>query len=424
MTAAADPGRWRTFASLRKHRNYRLFFTGQIVSVSGTWMQDAALPWLVLSLTHSPLDVGLLIVCRSVPFAFLGLSAGVLADRFDNRRFMIVTEAVSAVIALLLAIVSLSGDPPLWQIYTLAILGGTALAFESPNRNALTFRMVGRDELPNAIALNSSLFNTGRMVGPAVGGVLIATAGVSACFAINSLSYLAVLISLLLMRTAELFPLDRGDTPLETRGAIRAGLRFALGSRRITMVLLIAFVVTLVGFNFRVLIPVLTSKTLHAGPEAFGVLWAFFGGGSLVGALYTANLREATWKSLFVGVFGFSVSMLAIAPLGTVPPVAVLLAVAGFCTTMWLATSQTILQISTPDAFRGRVLSMYVLVLVGVAPLGGLLTAWLSEVGGTELAFGVAGTVGVAVAGLAWLRLRGEQERAPSAPVAPSRAIP
>jgi len=191
MTAALLALNSRTFSSLRKHRNYRLFFSGQLVSVSGTWMQDTALPWLVLQLTHSPVYVGLLIFARYAPFMAFGLFSGALADRFDNRRVVIVTQASSMVVAAGLAVLAFSGVDQVWPYFVLAFLGGSALVFDAPNRHALTFQLVGRDELPNAVALNSSLFNAGRVVGPAIGGVLIAAFGVSWCFAINAVTFLA-----------------------------------------------------------------------------------------------------------------------------------------------------------------------------------------------------------------------------------------
>ena len=328
---------------------------------------------------------------------------------------MIGTQTASMVIAAALAALTLSGHVQLWEIYTLATLGGVAIIFDGPNRHALTFRLVGRDELPNAIALNSSLFNAGRVIGPAVGGVLIGSVGVSACFAVNAASYLAVLVGLLLMHANDLFPLDRGETPLKARGAIGAGLHFARGSPRIMTILAIAFVVSLVGFNFRVLLPVLASKTLHSGPAIFGVLWACFGFGALAGALYTATVARASWKALIAGVCGFSIAMLAIAPLHSVAVVCALLAMVGFCFTVWTATSQSILQLSTPDSLRGRVLSIYLFVFAGFAPIGGLVSGWLAAVGGTQLAFGVAGVTGLIVGTFAMFRLRGVRARS-SAP--------
>ncbi len=407
MTAALLALNSRTFSSLRKHRNYRLFFSGQLVSVSGTWMQDTALPWLVLQLTHSPVYVGLLIFARYAPFMAFGLFSGALADRFDNRRVVIVTQASSMVVAAGLAVLAFSGVDQVWPYFVLAFLGGSALVFDAPNRHALTFQLVGRDELPNAVALNSSLFNAGRVVGPAIGGVLIAAFGVSWCFAINAVTFLAVLAGLLLMRSAELYPLDRGLVGTKTAGAIREGLAYVWRSPQLKLVLGITIVVSATGFNFRVLLPVLASGTLHAGAEVFGVLFACFGAGALLGALGAAALGRASWRALILGSAGFSSGMLLLAPVRNAGIAALLLFAIGFCFSTWTANSQSILQLTAPDRLRGRVLGLYLFAFAGLAPVGGLLAGWLADIGGTELAFAVAGTAGLTVTALAVAQSRG-----------------
>jgi len=227
----------RIFASLRKHRNYRLYFAGQVVSLTGTWMQDTALPWLIVERTHSPVAVGLLLFCRYVPFTLFGLFAGLLADRFDNRRFLMLTQASSLVVAAALAAVTLAGEPPLAVFYVLAFLGGAAVVFDAPSRHALTVQLVGRNELPNAVALNSSLFNAARVVGPAAAGVIIAAAGAGICFVIDAASFLAVLTALALMRPAELYPLDRGEAPPRGVAAIREGIAYVARDERLRLII-------------------------------------------------------------------------------------------------------------------------------------------------------------------------------------------
>ena len=385
----------RTFASVRKHRNYRLFFTGQVISLVGTWMQNIALAWYVVELTHSPVAVGFLAFCRFAPFTIFGLVSGVVADRFDNRRLVMGTQAASMVVAVALTILAFSGAEAVWLAYALAAAAGTALVFDAPGRHALTFQMVGRDELPNAVALNASLFNGSRVIGPAVAGVIIAAFGVGVCFALNAVSFLAVLTSLWLMRDDELVKLDRpAEHPTMVKG-VREGLSYARHSPRIRLVLAMTTVVSTVGFNFHVLVPVLASETLEAGPRTFGVLSACFGGGALAGALLSAGLGRASWKALLAGVGGFSVALLALAPLETVAACAALLFVVGVCFTLWTANSQSLLQLTAPDHLRGRVLSLYLFAFAGLAPLGGLLAGWLSHVGGTQLAFLVAGSTGL-----------------------------
>jgi MFS family permease len=394
----------RTFASLRRHRNYRLFFAGQLISLVGTWMQNVALAWFVVELTRSPLAVGVLAFCRFVPFTAFGLVAGVLADRFDVRRLVISTQAASMLVSIALAALAFSGAAEVWHAYLLAALGGTALVFDAPGRHALTFRMVGRDELPNAVALNASMFNASRVVGPAVAGVVIAAAGVEICFALNAASFLAVLASLLLMRDRDLFPVARAERRPTLVHGVGEGLAYVRRSPRVRTVLAMTTVVSTVGFNFHVLVPVLASETLDAGPEVFGILSASFGLGALTGALLSAALGRASWKALVGGVAGFSVAMLALAPQRTTLACAALLYVTGVCFTLWTSNSQSILQLATPDHLRGRVIGLYLFAFAGLAPVGGLLAGWLSEVGGTALAFAVAGTTGAVMAVLGWLR--------------------
>ena len=405
MTTALLALNSRTFSILRKHRNYRLYFFGQIVSVSGTWMQDTALPWLVLGLTHSPVYVGLLVFARYAPFMLFGLHSGVLADRLDNRRTVIVTQTSSLLVAAGLAVLAFSGVGEVWPYFVLAFLGGSALVFDAPNRHALTFQLVGRAELPNAVALNSSLFNAGRIVGPAVGGVLIAAVGVGWCFALNAGSFLAVLAALLLMRPGELYSLE-GRSEAKAGIAIREGLRYALRTPEVWLILAITTVVAATGFNFRVLLPVLASKTLHADAAVFGVLFACFGVGALLGALAAAAMSRASWRALLLGSAGFSGAMLLLAPVRSEALAAALLLVIGFCFSTWTANSQSILQLAAPDHQRCRVLTLYLFAFAGLSPIGGLLAGWLASVGGTELAFAVAGVSGLVATGLAVARLR------------------
>jgi MFS family permease len=402
----------RTFASVRMHRNYRLFFTGQVISLVGTWMQNIALAWYVIDLTHSAVAVGVLAFCRFAPFTVFGLVSGVVADRLDNRRLVMGTQTASMVVAAALTVLAASGAEIVWLAYLLAAAAGTALVFDAPGRHALTFQMVGRDELPNAVALNASLFNASRVVGPAAAGVIIAAFGVVVCFALNTISFLAVLTSLALMRSDELLTPDRPERHPSWISSIREGLGYARRSPRVRLVLAMTTVVSTVGFNFHVLVPVLASETLDAGPRTFGVLSAAFGAGALMGALLSATLARASWRALLTGVGGFSIALLALAPLHTVAGCLVLLFVVGVCFTLWTSNSQSLLQLSAPDHLRGRVVSLYLFAFAGLAPLGGLLAGWLSEVGGTELAFGVAGVTGLAMTGLALRELYGRRRAA------------
>ena len=370
------------------------------MSVSGTWMQNVALAWLVVELTHSPLAVGLLAFCRFLPFTVFGLVAGVVADRIDNRRLVIGTQTVSMIFSALFAVLVLGGLETLWIVYLLAILSSTALVFDAPGRHALTFQMVGREELSNAVALNASLFNASRVVGPAFAGVLIAAFGVGVCFAINTITFLAVLAGLLLMRKEELVPITRSAEPPTMMRGIGEGFAWVLRSPELRLVLVIVTVVSTVGFNFHVILPLLASETLRSGPEVFGILSACFGGGALVGALLSASLGRASWKVLVLGTGGFSLSLLALAPVATVWACAVLLFVTGVCFTLWTSNANSILQLRAPDHLRGRVVSLYLWAFAGFAPVGGLLAGWLCHIGGTQLSFTVAGATGLAMTAL------------------------
>lgn len=401
MTAALRALDGRTFRSLRRHRNYRLFFSGQVVSVSGTWMQNIALAWLVIDLSnHSPMAVGALAFCRFVPFTVFGLVAGVVADRVDNRRLVMATQSTSMLLSALLAALALTGTATLSIVYALAVLLGVAQVFDAPGRQALTYQMVGREELPNAIALNSSLFNMSRVVGPALAGIVIAAAGSSVCFILNAFSFLAVLAGLLAMRTDELYSVERGAPPTVIRGT-REGLSYVLRSHDVTLVLVIVTVMSAVGFNFNVILPLLASNTLHAGPRAFGLLSACFGAGALAGALAAATLGRASWKALIVGLCSFSGAMLALAPLRSVAACTILLFLLGGSFTLLTANANALVQLDVPGHLRGRVVGFYLFAFAGLAPVGGLVAGWLVAVGGTTLAFGVAGATGIAISAYA-----------------------
>jgi MFS family permease len=397
MTALQFVSR-KTFASLRHHHNYRLFFAGQLTSVAGTWMQNIALAWLVLQLSpHSRgLAVGILAVCRFGPFTVLGLFAGVVTDRLDNRRTVIVTQTVQMVFSALLAAITLLGHVTLWQVYAIAALSGIAVVFDAPSRQNLTFQLVGKDELPNAVALNSSLFNTARIFGPALAGILIAAVGAGWCFAINAVSFLAVLLALASMRVSELYPLADRRRPTLFRGT-REGLAYARRTPTVAVILAMMVVFSSICFNFNILLPLLAKSTLDAGPKTFGIISAAFGAGALAGALSAASIANARWRTMLLGAFGFGVCELLIAPAQSVLVTSALLFVCGVFFTSYTANSNAAIQLATPDYIRGRVLGLYYYAWNGLAPLGALVVGWLCDRGGTELAFGVGGLCAIAV---------------------------
>ncbi|HEX6680459.1 MAG TPA: MFS transporter [Gaiellaceae bacterium] len=398
MTAALLSINRRAFASLRIHRNYRLYCLGQAVSQTGTWIDKVAQAWLVLALTHSAFAVGLLAACQFVPFSVLGLIAGVVVDRLDTWRTVVVTQAIRMVIAATLAGLVLGGVVQVWMVYTLAVLTGIVLVLDAPSRQQLTFKMVGREELPNAVALNSSLFNAARIVGPGIGGLLIAAFGVGAAFAINGVSFVAVLGGLLLMDTSRFVALARQEQLPTLLGGLREGVAYARETPHVRLVLTMLVAISTIAMNFNVLLPILARHTLESGPGVFGLVAACFGAGALLGGLLSAALSRASWKAIVAGAGGLGIAELVLAPQHTLGPAIVLLFIAGVCFTLYTANSNAVLQLRAPDHLRGRVIGFYYFAFNGLAPLGGILTGWLAATGGTELAFAVAGTVTALVA--------------------------
>jgi len=398
--------RARTFRSLRRHHNYRLFFAGQVVSLAGSWMQNVALAWLVLSLSRSPLAVAALLFCRFAPYTALGLFAGSIVDRLDIRRLVLATQLAAMLVSAALAAVTLTGTATLPVVLALAALGGVTLVLDAPGRQTLTFQMVGPRELPNAVALNSGLLNASRVIGPALAGVLIASAGTGVCFVVNTVSFLAVLAALLLMREDELYRIDHGPTVRVLAGT-REGLRFAWRHREIRAVLATVAVVGLVGLNFNTLVPLLASDTLHVDARTFGLLSAAFGLGALAGALAAATLRRASWRAFAGGLIGFSLLLLALAPVQQAWLAGVLLVGVGFSFTLFAANANALVQLAAPDRLRGRLIALYLFAFVGLAPIGSLLSGLLVELGGTALALSIAGTTGLAALAAA-SRMRAE----------------
>jgi MFS family permease len=302
------------------------------------------------------------------------------------------------VIASTLAGVVLAGVVQVWMVYVLAVLTGIVLVLDAPSRQQLTFKMVGRDELPNAVALNSSLFNAARIVGPGIGGLLIAAFGVGPAFAINAASFVAVLVGLLMMDTSNLVAFAPREHLPTLFGSLREGISYARKSAHVRLVLTMLVAISTIAMNFNVLLPVLARQTLASGPGVFGLIAGCFGAGALVGGLLSAALSRASWKAIIAGAGGLGVAELVLAPLHSLGPAIVLLFIAGICFTLYTANSNAVLQLRAPDHLRGRVIGFYYFAFNGLAPLGGILAGWLAATGGTELAFAVAGAVTALVA--------------------------
>jgi MFS family permease len=394
----------RTFASVRRHRNYRLYFGGQAVSFTGTWVQQIAASWLVLRLTHSPVAVGALALTQLLPVTVFGLFVRTLLDRFEVRAIACVCETVQLSLAALLAGLALADVITVWQIYLLAALAGTAQAVSGPARHALVFQMVGPKDLPNAVGLNSSLGTVARVLGPAIGGAIVAAVGVGVAFAVNAVSFLAELLALLAIDTSKLHvpPRDHGATVLG--GALEA-LRYVVRSARAGVAFFAVLVLSTFSFNFNVLLPLLADRTLHSGAQTFGLIAAVFGAGALLGAMLNARRGRASLRVLLLGAFGYGSFELLLAPQDSLVAVCALLFAIGVCYTQWGTTALASIQLEAPEHLRGRAASLYFFAFLGGAPLGGLFAGWLVATGGTQLAFVVAGSVAILVAAAAGVRL-------------------
>jgi MFS family permease len=394
----------RTFASIRKYRNYRLYLAGQAVSFTGTWMQQIAASWLVLQLTHSAVAVGALALAQLFPVTLFGLFVGTLIDRLDVRRTAIACEFLSMITAAALAVLTLTGSITVWEVYFLAVTQGTINALDGPARHSLIFQMVGPEDLHNAVSLTSSLGTLARILGPAIGGAVVAFAGTGECFAVNAGSFLAILLSLLALDKAKLLQpaRDRGATLLHGAGD---ALRYLRGSRRAGVAFTVVFVLATFSFNFNVLLPLVAERTLHRGAQTFGLIAAVFGAGALCGALVNATHGVASLRRLLIGAIGFGAFELVLAPQHTLFLVCALLFATGIFYTLWGTNALSVLQLEAPEHLRGRAASMYFFAFQGGAPVGGLLAGWLTALGGTQLAFLVGGVLSLGMAALGIARL-------------------
>ena len=383
-----------------RHRNYRLYWTGQLVSLIGTWMQSVAQAWLILTLTNDPFMLGLLSVAQWGPVLVFGLFGGVLADALPKRRVLLVTQAVSMLLAFALGILSLTGVVQEWHVLFLALLLGVINIVDLPTRQAFVFEMVGREDLPNAVALNAASFNASRIVGPAIAGLAIAAFGVPLAFIFNGLSFMGTIGSLLAMRPAELSPTPRTALPrsaaavLETLGQ---GLGYIGRTPHVLIVLLVLGLVSTAGMNFSVVIPPLARDILHAGPEGFGFLMAATGFGALLASvlLVVGRPRVATVLAgaLLLGALEMLLSASRWMPLSL--SAMFLMGLGGI--TMAMGTN-TLVQMSVPNELRGRVMSVYTTIFAGTTPIGGLFQGALASSFGTDVSILVGGLVCVLIA--------------------------
>ncbi len=377
-----------TFASMR-FRNFRLFFVGQMISQIGNWLTLIAQTLLVLKLTNNDgLSVGLLTACQFAPVLVLGAWAGVIADRSDKRRLLVIVQGCAMAQSFALAALAFTGNPPVWSIYAVAFAGGIAIAFDNPTRRAFVVEMVPLENVQNAVSLNSALMTSSRIFGPALAGLLIVTVGYGWCFAVDGVSYIAVIAGLLMMRNSELRP---STVATRVKGQVREGFRYARSLPELWVPLVMMGVIGTLAFNFNVVMPLFVKKTLGGTDTTFTVLYSVVSIGSLVGALMTARRTTIAVRDVVFGAALFGVAMLAFAAspgLATSFPLAVFI---GFSSIIFMTASTAIVQMRAAPEMRGRVLALQAIVFLGSTPIGGPVLGVVCDALGPRAGFALGG---------------------------------
>jgi MFS family permease len=395
----------RTFAALASP-NYRRWYAGQGISLVGTWMQTIAQGWLVYTLTGSGTQLGLVVALQMVPVLLLAPYAGVVADRVDKRRMIILVQGVMAVLALILGLLTVTGVVRLWEVYVLAASLGTATAFDNPTRQSFVMELVGPDHVRNAVTLNSVLVNAARAVGPAVAGILIATVGVSVCFLVNAGSYVAVIASLLLLDTSQLRPSIPAP---RSRGQLREGLRYVAATPALAVPLVMMGVIGALAYEFQVVLPIVARETFGGGAEVYGFLTAAMGAGAVIGGLIVAGSGRTGTRAVIMACFGFGASMLLAAAAPTLPLELVAMTIVGGASVTVLSVGNSTLQLESRPDMRGRVMSLWAVAFLGTTPIGGPIAGWVSETAGGRagLLMGGATCIVAAAGAMTYLSQRG-----------------
>jgi len=383
----------RTFAALGV-RNYRLYFTGQFVSVVGTWMQRVAQSWLVLELTGSGTAVGAVTALQFLPILLIAPAGGLVADRMDKRTLLYITQILSGITAAVLGILVLTDRVELWMVYALAFALGLVGSFDNPARRAFVVEMVGRASLTNALGLNSVMVNSARIAGPALGGLLIVTVGLGTLFLLNAASYLALILAMSLMRQADLSrstPLARG------RGQLREAIRYIRSVPVLYVNLVQLAVLSVFGYEYEVILPLMARFVFDGDADTFGIMFAAVGGGAVAGGLIAANRNDPAPRTLYLGGVAFAGALL----IASVAPVLwtelIALAVVGLTGTSLLTLGSSLLQLNTRPEMQGRVLALHAVAFVGARPIGGPVIGWMGEHLGPRVAMAV-GSIAVLLA--------------------------
>jgi len=408
-----------SFRSLQ-HRNYRLYWTGQLVSLIGTWMQSVAQGWLMHRLTSSALMLGVLGFAQFLPVLLLSLWAGVIVDSIDKRKLLLFTQSAFLIQAALLATAVSTGIVKPWMVLALAFVFGTINAVDLPARQSFVVELVGREDMSNAIALNSAAFNTARVLGPAIAGILLATVGEAGCFWLNAVSYIAVIVSI-------------GRMDIRPKPGIRfqagraleymkEGVRYARSVRPVRNLLILLGTTAGLGFQYMILLPVYVREILKADARAFGLLVSAFGLGSLLAAAWMTRKQDrwALRRNIFIGLLAAAIGMGTFAWSRALPLSLAMGFLSGFGLILYVATTNTLIQISTEDRYRGRVMSLYTLMFVGTAPIGALISGSIAQRFGAPVATSVSALV--LLGGAIWMmrRLRVLAAREAVAPTLPT----
>lgn len=401
MSARVAAVRSRTFAALRQH-NYRLYFFSQIVSMSGSWMQNIAQSWLVLELTGSGTALGTVVALQMLPVLLVGPICGVFADRFDKQRLIITTQAAKGVLSLALGILVVTGSVELWMVYVFAVSFGSVTALDNPARHTFVMELVGPETIANAVVLNSVVVNSARVIGPAIGGVIIATLGTGVCFLLDGFSFLAVIISMAMIRRAEL---HRSDRAPRGRGQLREGLRYAWGNPDLRTTLIMLVIIGTLAYEFRVTMPLLAEVTFDSGSTGLAYITALMGAGAVVGGLVTASFGNPTPKRFASVAAAFGTVLLAISVMPTLVLACVLMPVLGAASVAVISLSNATLQLGSASAMRGRVMALFSVALLGSTPIGGPAVGYLAEQTNPRVAIAVGGLAAVAAAAYGWSQL-------------------
>jgi len=393
-----------TFRALR-HRNFQLFFAGQFVSLTGTWMQSVAQSLLVYRLTGSVILLGLIGFASQIPVFLLAPLGGATADRYNRHKILIITQSVAMALAFVLAWLTLSGNIQIWHLFVIAAGFGIANAFDIPTRQAFAVDMVGKEDLINAIALNSSMFNGARIIGPAIAGILVALVGEGWCFLGNAVSYIAVITGLLLMKITPVIRPRIGSTIAN----IAEGFGYVAGTKPIRALLLLLGLVSLMGMPYAILMPIFADKYLGGGSDTLGYLMGASGFGALVAALVLASRRQVfglgRWVAIACGAFGVSIVLFSFSRSFWLS--VLLLIPVGFSMMTQMSSSNTLVQAMIPDALRGRVMSVYSMMFMGMAPFGALLAGSLAEIIGAPETVALGGIVCILGSFVFWYNLSG-----------------